>query len=789
VKVSYKVLKKYIPHIDSPEKVAQDLIMHTAEVEDIHSQKEDFENIVYGKITSVNSHPDADSLRVCLVDIGEDEDTQIVCGGSNLESWQWVAVAKVWASVLWHGQGEPVVMKKTPIRGVDSYGMICASEEIKLKDEFPAKEETEIMDISHLDAKPGTNLAQILGKDDVILEIDNKAINHRPDLFSHIGIAREVEAINGNKLAYDLTEQDFSHLPDLKIQNHIPLAVKRYIGLKVSGVSNIPSPDYVKDVLKSHDVESKGLLIDITNYSLYLYGQPTHCFDADKITGNIHIRYANDGETFMALNDKQYSLSAQDIVIADDAGVIALGGVIGGKDSAVSESTKNIIIESAWFEQGVIRHTGKRLGLRTDALNVFEKDLVHSLSHIGASLIIKELSEVFDNLTLEAISDIYPEPSSHTTIDFNFDFISNLIGKKYSREEVLSILHNVWINQENDILTIPLWRKDINHIADIAEEVARLDGYDKVEMTVPRINLGAISQSPIYTAKRQIRNFLVAKGFYEMYTYSFVDENLMNKALGTTAKLVPLKNFLSEEMSHMRGGLIPNLMQALEDNAREYKDMKLFECEKVFEKSDNNEISEYYELAGVVQVSWENAYYKMQNALWDIFASLGILKYSLEEWSNLPSYAHSGRTANILVRGKVVGTLWEIHPKALKNFSLSGKVGYFSINLELLAPALYGLISAKEVSSFQENNFDINFLVDKSTPGKNIVRAIEKSSNYITKVELFDIFESEEKIPGKRSLSFSVYFQSLEWTLDDKVKNQIIEDIVKKVEKVGGKLR
>ena len=205
--------------------------------------------------------------------------------------------------------------------------------------------------------------------------------------------------------------------------------------------------------------------------------------------------------------------------------------MIGGKDSAVSETTKNIIIESAWFEQGVIRHTGKRLGLRTDALNVFEKDLVHSLSHIGASLIIKELSEVFDDIKLEAISDIYPEPSSHKKIDFNLDFICNLIGKQYSREEVLSILHNVGIDEENGFLTIPLWRKDLSHIADIAEEVARLDGYDKVEMTVPRINLGAISQSPLYTGKRQARNFLVATGFYEMYTYSFVDEALMNKAL------------------------------------------------------------------------------------------------------------------------------------------------------------------------------------------------------------------------------------------------------------------
>lgn len=215
-------------------------------------------------------------------------------------------------------------MKKTAIRGVDSYGMICASEEIGLKDEYPAASETEILDLSHIEAKPGTNLAEVLGKDDVILEIDNKAINHRPDLFSHIGIAREIATIAGKKLGYSMTRTDFSTLPDLGITNDIPQVVKRYMGLKVSNVQNIPSPDYVLDVIKSHDIDSKGLLVDITNYSLYLYGQPTHCFDADKLTGNIHIRYAKDGETFTALNDKQYTLTPSDIVIADEVSVLAL---------------------------------------------------------------------------------------------------------------------------------------------------------------------------------------------------------------------------------------------------------------------------------------------------------------------------------------------------------------------------------------------------------------------------------------------------------------------------------
>ena len=789
MKVSYKVLKKYIPDITSPEQVAQDLIMHTAEVEDIESEGKKFENIVYGVIKSVESHPDADSLKVCMVDGGESEDTQIVCGGSNLSVGQGIALAKLWASVVWHGEWEPVVMKRTKIRGVESFGMICAAEEIYLSDEFPQKSETEILDLSHLDAAPGTNLADLLEKNDAILEVDNKAINHRPDLFSHIGIAREIEAINGKKLGYMMTRTDFTHLPDLGIKNDIPQIVKRYMGLKVSGVKNIDSPQYIKDLLVSHDIEPKWLLVDITNYSLYLYGQPTHCFDADKVTGNIHIRFAKQGETLLALNDKTYTLTPSDIVIADEVSVLALGGIIWGKDSAVSDTTRNIIIESAWFDQAVVRKTGKRLGLRTDALNVFEKDLVSSIRDTGPSLITKELQIHLPDATLEAFTDIYPEPVWQTHIEYNHEYLCSLIGKEYSREEVLNILDRVFIEEKDWVLQVPLWRKDITHIADIAEEVARLDGYDKVEMTVPRINLWAVSQSPTYRAKRAVRNFLTAKGFYEMYTYSFIDESTMNKALSTTDELIPMKNALSEELSHMRGSLVPNLLQALQDNAREFKSMKLFECEKVFNRDWESSVSEYYELTGLEQISWDNAYYEIQNTLWDIFAKLWVLKYDFKTPKETPSYAHGGRVASIIVRGAEVWFVGEIHPKAIKNFELSGRVWFFSINLEKLTPALYGLISAKEVSNFQTNNFDINFVVDLSTPGKDIITAIQKSDPHITRVELFDIYEDEEKLPWKRSLSFKVYIQSLTETLDDKIKNEIIETIIKNAEKKGGSLR
>lgn len=253
---------------------------------------------------------------------------------------------------------------------------------------------------------------------------------------------------------------------------------------------------------------------------------------------------------------------------------------------------------------------------------MFEKDIVASIRETGPSLIIQELQKNIPNLKLEAFGDVYPEPQGQNFIDFDLDFICRLIGKQYTKSQALEILERVSIEEQDGILHIPLWRKDLTTKADIAEEIARLDGYQNITMTVPRVQLGAISQKPLYKAKRETRNFLVANGFFEMYTYSFVHQALMQKALGDTQSLVSLKNALSEELSHMRGSLIPNLLQALEENKKEYKNLKLFECEKVFILEDTHTIHEHYELSALMQVSGDIGYYEVLNTLKDTFAKL-----------------------------------------------------------------------------------------------------------------------------------------------------------------------
>ena len=823
MKVSYKTLKKYIPNIKSAEEVAQDLIMHTAEVEEIISEEKAFENIVLWEIKEIENHPDADALKICKVDAGEKELLQIVCGGSNLELNQKVAVAKLGASVLWHWEGEPVVMKKTKIRWIESLWMICASEEIWLKSEFPAEDPKEIVDLSVLENIANwTNLAIALWKDEKILDIDNKAINHRPDLFSHVWIIREIYAINWEK--FDFEFENSPHLTSpkgigvkwLDLENTIPKAVKRYMWIKISWVENSTTPDYIKEVIHSAWIDSKWLLVDLTNYSLYFYGQPTHIFDADKVEWKITIRFAKQDEKFLALDDKEYSLSSEDIVIADDKKVLALGWIIWGKESAVSDTTKNIIIESANFDQAIIRKSWKTLGLRTDALNVFEKDLLPEMCSRWASLIISELEKFFPNSKIEEFTDSYEVKQKEIEIDYDLDFINNLIWKKYSKELADKILTNLGIKikphpnpplkGEGIIgkLKIPFWRKDLNYKADIAEEIARIDWYDKIEITPPAINSWAIIQDNIYKIKLDSRVFFVNKWFFDIYNYSFVNEELMQKLEWNCDNLIPLKNALSAELTHMKWDLIPNLMKSLEENIRETKDLKLFEIEKVFNlnnpsafqaapfntKGSNSIISENYEIAAVITSNSKIPYYEIQNIVSDYLKTIWVLNFSFEKAETIPSYAHPGRTAKILVRWQEVWFVWEIHPEISKRFDVKQRVAFFRINLDKIKDAAYSIVKAKEISPFQMNNFDLSFVVDKKTKWKDIKTAIlNTNKKLIKKVELFDIFENEEKLPGKRSLSFKVYIQSDNETLDDKVKNELIKEIVKKVEKKWWKLR
>ena len=778
MKISYKVLKRLVPKIKTPLETAQDLIMHTAEVEEIITQAENLKDVIIWEILDVKKHPETDRLNLCRVKVNSEE-KQIVCWAPNVKAWIKVPVAIVGVKL-----SEDFIIQKTKIRGEASEGMICSEDELWLIEE----RQNWIMILPE-DAKIWVSMREYLWFDDIILEIDNKAINHRPDLFSHVWVAREIEAINGKEIDFTYKNKDFKWLKDLWIKNKIPELVKRYIWLKVIGVKNVESPKYIKEVLNSNETTSKWLLVDITNYCLYFYWQPTHCFDADKIKGKIEVRLAKIWEKFTALNKEEYILEKDDIVIADDEWVIALWGVIWWLNSAVTDETKNTIIESAHFDQATIRKTAKRLWIRTDALNVFEKDISLEIQNLAVSLIVEELEKNINNLKLDWFSDIYPKKQEKIEIDFDLSFTNRLIGKNYKENEAIKILENLWIEKKWKKLKVPFWRKDLSTKADIAEEIVRIDWYDKIESTIPIINLWAIIQDNMYKLKNDTRIFLVNLGFFDLYNYSFVNEKLMKKLESDSKELIDLKNSLSEDATHMKDSLIPNLMLSLEKNIKNEKNLRLFEVEKVFKKTDN-EICENYEISWVMTSGNEIVYYETQNILSNLLTKLWVKNFFFKNKEDVPSFAHPWRTAGIVIKGKEVWYVWEIHPSIAKRFDIESRVWFFTINAVLIEKAIYELVKAEEVSNFQENNFDLSFIVDKTSKWRDIFLSIKKSDeNLIKKVELFDIYEDENKLPWKRSLSFKIFIQSTKNTLNDKIKNEIIEKIVKKVEKNWAKLR
>lgn len=778
MKISYKVLQKYIKNLKTPEEVAKDLIMHTAEVEDIILEGKNLEKVFIWEVMTCEKHPDSEKLNCTTVKV-KGKTYPIVCWASNVRAGIKVPVALCWAEL-----SHDFVIKKTKIRWEVSEWMICSEDELWLI--FERQEW--ILELP-VHAELDISMRDYLEKNDAILEIDNKAINHRPDLFSHVWIIREINAINNEKFDFEYENKDFSSLKDLWIINEIPEAVSRYKWLEIQNVQNIESPEYIKQVLNSAEVLSKWLLIDITNYSLYLYGQPTHCFDADKVEWKIQIRFAKPWEKFLALNDSEYELTTEDIVITDDKWVIALGWVIWWKNSSVSDDTKNIIVESAHFDQAIVRKTWKRLWLRTDALNVFEKDIVNWMQHAWMSLIVYELEKNIDWIELTAYSDIYPKKQETVTVPFDLKFINNLIWKEYSKDEAINILKNLWITEKNSLLTIPFWRKDINYKADIAEEIARIDWYDNIESTVPRINTWAVVQTNTYKIKNDARNYFTSKWFFDMYTYSFVNAELMEKSLWDTSDLVPMKNALSEELTHLRWSLIPNLLISLEKNVRDYDNLKLFELEKIF-KRDWNNINESYSLAWVEIINKDIAFYDVQNTVSDLFKTLWVNRYVFDSPKETPTYSHKWRTASIVVRWQEIWTVWEIHPKAANNFEIQNRIWYFEIDIDKLQNALYSITKAKDVSTFQENTFDLNFVVDKETKAKDIQTTISKTDQkLINKVELIDIYENNETLEWKRSLTYKIFIQSMDWTLDDKIKANLIKEIVQKVEKKWWELR
>lgn len=807
--ISYNWLKKYVNLSDSisAEEVAARLKAATVEVEKIEIQGKNLEHIVVGKVVSAEKHPNADKLQVCKVDIGS-EQLQIVCGGSNVVAGMQVALAKVGAKVQWHGEGDLIELKPTTIRNVDSFGMICASTEIGLGELFPLKEEKEILDLSAIKAKPGMPLVQALALHDVVFEIDNKSLSNRPDLWGHYGIAREVAVLfNKHLKEYSVAKIKPGKEISVKVEVQDSKLCPRYMAVAISGVHVGLSPEWLKKSLMAVGLRSINNIVDITNYVMMDLGQPLHAFDAAKVADTkIIVRPASDGEEFVTLDNEKRKLDSSMLMIADSEKSLAVAGVMGGLGSGITDGTNTIIIESANFNPASIRSTSTKLGLRSDASARFEKSLDPNLPALALQKAVELVLQVCPGAKVASkVIDESKFNLKQGPISLGINFLEKKIGIKLPAKEVVKILEQLGftlkVKGEEFLVRIPSWRatKDISIAEDLVEEIIRVYGYDKIPAVLPSF----VIIPPEINYLRKLENSIkdtMAQGlsFTEAYNYSFVSTAQINKIGDDIKNYIELDNPLSKEKPYLRRCLLLNLLENLESNQAGKQSLQLFEVGKVYRSEEPGmrvEPSGGALLPG--QDTWLTAVSleKKGDAFWNVRKVVEALAQSVLSGVSLVKSdtgiaQHPSRSANVLLSGQVIGSVYELHPMIASNFGLEGKVGVVKLNLS----AIVGMSVAEKryvpVPLFPSSERDVAIIVKKNIAHQDILAAVTAADPLLQSVELFDVYEGATVGAENKSMAYRFVYRNNDRTLVaeevDKA-HQIIINLLK--EKFNAEIR
>lgn len=798
--ISYNWLKQHVnlPSNISAEDVAARLKAVTVEVEGVKNQGELLQNVVVGKVVSAVKHPNADKLKLCRVDIGADE-IQIVCGGSNVVEGMLAAIGKVGAKVQWHGEGELIELVPTKIRGEDSFGMICASTEIGLGEMFPLKDEKEILDLSSFADKKniiGLSVAEVLGLNDTILEIDNKSLSNRPDLWGHYGIAREVAVLFGRDLKkYETKEikpgKDFK----LKVEIQDAKLCPRYMAVAVSGIKVGPSPKWLQEKLLAVGSNPINNIVDITNYIMLDLGQPLHAFDASKVGHNIGVRLAKEGEKFIALDKAEYTLTANDLMIVSGDKSLGIAGVKGGMESGTYSDTTTVIFESANFDPIAVRKTATRLGLRTDSAVRYEKSLDPNMCEIALRKLVELAIEVCPEA--KVVSKVIDEKKFHLSvgpIELSGDIFTKKLGVEIPSKDILNILTRLGFEvktKKNSLMVkIPTWRatKDIAIAEDVVEEVARFFGYENIPATLPTFPINPPEPNALRVLERSVAETLVKSlGYNEVYNYSFVSDTQVTKMGDDLSKYLELDNPLSKERPFLRRNLLPNLFENIKNNIENYPEVKIFEIGKVFSmkqsglRADSNGDSllpqQDTRLAAVYAGKKEaTPFWQAKKALENIFLALKV-DFQIMSPTVVKPWAHPGRLAVVMYVGQEVGVLCEISPLVSQNLGIEQRVGVLQLNLSLLVELLSkqkDKSNYKPASIYPTVTRDLAFLVKKEITHQQIMRVLKKTSDLVKDINLFDVYEGSKIGEGHKSMAYRLTYGHDDRTMTaDEIENAL----------------
>lgn len=796
MKVSLEWLSELVDIDQSAEELAETLTRGGIEVEDVENLNKGFEKVVIGEILSLTKHPDADRLWICAVNVGQEEVT-IVTGAQNLLTGDRIPVALVGANLP-----NDLSIRKSKLRGVVSLGMLCSREELLLDETVGLDRSADGILILPPTARIGENFGHYLGREDSVLDLE--LYPNRPDCLAMVNVAREVASLTGKKPHLPKwAEQDQKlSLPtatDLRIVIEDQELCWRYAGLVVEDVRIEPSPEWMQRRLKAAGVRPINNIVDITNYVMLEMGQPLHAFDRDKIEGDVHVRTSYPGEQLVTLDGVERTLHKDTLLIADDRQALGLAGVMGGLNSEVTKDTRRLMIESAHFAPVSIRRTSRRLGLRSEASNRFEKGI--NVSGVVATLgrVCDLLQDLGAGRPVSFVDEVRHLPASRQ-VTLSTEHTSTVLGFELKRSEIQQVLEDLNFEyKENGELfqvEIPTYRSDIEIEEDLMEEVARLIGYDRIPTTLPQGDQTQGRRTPEQEFRRRLRKTLAQSGMDEVLTYTFTRAE-SDAQWGSEKHSIPLLNPLREELGVMRTSLVPGLLDVAARNvARRNLDVSIFEIgntywgdERPLQKLPREELR----VAGVA-VGKSERHWLTQPINYDFYYLKGIIEGLAQEFglkleyrvAENQSLLHPGRSTDIYLQNQCVGFLGEIHPSLEKEWDLERAV-VFELEVAPLFARVRQIVRAHSIPRFPAIQRDMAIVVAVETSAQAVMAKMKKlGGDLLQQVEIFDVYTGNPIPDGRKSLAFSLRYQSLERTLTDEEVNLLNSRILEGIQQDFG---
>ena len=804
--ISMKFLERYIdlPKDLTYDQIAYDLTMRTVEVEEVIKTADKFHDIVVGEIKEVKAHPNADALRICMTDVGEGELKQIVCGGSNLTAGHKVCVSKPGAEVVWHGEGEPVLIKESKLRGEPSYGMICGAEEVYLGDVIVPKDEKEIVDFTELgiDCEVGQCVAEVMGLDDVILEVDNKSLSNRPDLWGHYGVARELATIYKIPLK-ELSSELPKRLPEYAVQIDAPEACPRYTGTLIENLSVKESPSWMKTLITNAGMRPINAIVDITNFVMLAVGQPTHAFDSTHVDGDkIIVRYAKKGEKLLLLDENDLDLDDTDLVICDTTGPVGLAGIKGGKKDSILDDTKSVLLEVANFSAPGIRRTERKFDEKTDSAQRYDKGIDTQRVEQGVALALELFKEIYPECKISAFNDVYPIHTEKAAIDISQEFLDRRLGECIEKNEILDILERLGYEVEfsNGVYhcKAPTWRStgDVSIHDDILGDIARIIGYEYFKKQPLKVRFESSVNQVKEDLTRKLKEYLAFRcGFNEIFTYPWVDEKYIRAAGIKDDETIKLATPPSPEQGMLRSSLIPGLLNAIVGNERYFDSFDIFESAQAFQPGEYHPSTEEetlpvhknYLSGACAGREAAHLFYRVKGAVENMADYCHCEPISFAQEIK-PAWADEKVWLNVMKGKDIVGSIGLLSVAALSDAGVKNlSAAAFEIDTDKLTPYPSRTNEFKHLPQYPLVEQDMSILVDESVKWADIQGSVDKM---VKEIHFVEEYRGKQIPEGKKSVMFSYKIGNDDSTMTSKQIEKKMGAIINVLQKkVGAELR